>query len=100
VGDQVYAQCEFQTDSDVVPNTRFNLTLSAVNSSFVGLATVQDLGESVDTWDAGARIPSGVFRTPVLTVPSGVNDLRCAFRVNGTGTFRVSRMELRKVIAL
>lgn len=96
---QVYAECEFQTDADLAAVTKFHLGVYTLNAAFQGQGQVEDLQWiSGDTWAPEARLASGVFRTPVLTIPATA-DKRVVpnFTFRGTGTFRVGRMALYKV---
>lgn len=97
IGDTVFGVCEFQTDNDWASVTQFWLEVLAVTNG----AGVYDLFPIGTGPDAAFRRPeAGILRTPTLVIPSGTTrlDFKIHF-VGGSGTYRISRAALRKVVA-
>lgn len=95
------AVCEFENDADITNIMSFQLGLH-----------VQDSTTTVLLWDGDRytsphKLPNiankGVMRTPRITVPAGVTDVRirlsCYMATDGapTGTFRFRKMGIRRV---
>lgn len=99
---QIYAQCEFEADADWANVTQFRLGAIAKNAALANVGSAYDLNFAVgtDAYEAASMRPaSGVLRTPVLLVPT-TTDTRVQFQVDfgGTGTFRLGRIGLYKVL--
>lgn len=104
VGDKVYAECEFEFDSGQPFSNidKVNLQVDVVQGAS---GTTQD--PNAPSSDAAnspaASFMSGVFRTPVLTVPEGATVMSAKFIVRRkagstpAATFRVRRFAWRKV---
>ena len=99
---QVYAICEFETDADFAltnSSGRFDLTIDSYSTTYSGQGSMSDFRwVPPSAWAAEARIPSGVLRTPVFTIPAAANlKILAQVVLYGTGTFRVGRIALHKV---
>ena len=102
-GDQVYAQCAFETDA----------------SGWGGASGTSDclLAMELECWNAGtllmtkwaqnaaassnrSRMPSGIMRTPIATIPAGTTRIYLWLHFRGKGTVRFADAEVRKVISI
>lgn len=96
VGDNVYAEVEFQTD--VFTNcTVFYLGLLFIDAGSATIFEARDCSVGVaETWPLESQPLSGVFRTPTTVIPALTTKLRPFVRMAGQGTFRIARFQVRK----
>lgn len=98
-GDQIFAQCEFQTNADWSGVSKVYLVLRARDGASATLVSANDLGHQ-GSIDQNYNPGSGILCTPSLIVPAGTANVFAAFIFSGTaaaGTVRVGRFEMRKV---
>lgn len=100
VGDQVWGQIEFETDAAGWANggdTNCNLAIRVQFLNATGTTTETGWGLN-GTGTSKHRMPSGVLRTPTVTVPPNTTAIYFWVYFVGRGTWRVSSAEIRKVI--
>jgi lysophospholipase L1-like esterase len=98
-GDRVYAELEFETDPGWTAPTWFFLTMSAFASPTSGF-TADAYNASINGDANFVAPPSGVLRTPPITVPSvSSNILRAGFEFQAIGTVRIGRFRIMKAPA-
>jgi lysophospholipase L1-like esterase len=94
-GDQLYALVELECDSDLSGATDLQVFIQATNPAG---QTSEALHKGADPYVGAIAVPtSGVYRTPAITVASGLTDLRLFVKISGgTPTFRVGRCAILK----
>lgn len=100
VGDTIYAHCEFESDNDWTAPQAIQLYLAALDAGDAVKGYVTSLGHSIGggSGTACVRLSSGIMRTANLVIPATTTKIRPYLNVLAeTGTWRVSRFEIRKV---
>jgi lysophospholipase L1-like esterase len=99
VGDNIFFECEFETDAGGWTAYKFFAQIQAFGSFPGGTVTqVIDMAHPTGSANAAVRTPAGIFRTPVLTVPATTTSVQVGVMVEGgAGTFRMARARLVKV---
>jgi lysophospholipase L1-like esterase len=92
-GDAIELVAEFQTDPDLSPAWN----LRPVMSLYPGPVTRIDADTAGTTVTGLLRAPSGILRTPPIVIPTATTSFSVVLQVNGTGTFRLGRVGIRKV---
>ncbi|MGW9345575.1 hypothetical protein ACWGR3_28900 [Streptomyces albidoflavus] len=96
-GDNVFFECEFETDA-----TDWNVTAFYARLNLLGVTGVAPQTVADDMNHAGApglayRPERGVFRTPVLRIHEGTTHVQGGIFLIGTGTYRIARARMVKV---
>lgn len=95
VGDQVIAECEFETDDDWNTVTHFYMGLGFTGAPGAAAFDVYQTESSPPTM---LNPVEGVLQTPPINVPASTTLVVPAFIIKGTGgTVRISRFGVRKV---
>ncbi len=100
VGDVIYLHAEFESDNDWTSPEAIQLYLAALDAGSTVLGYVTSLGHSIGggSGTTCVRVASGILRTTNLVIPTNTAKIRAYVNVlAASGTFRVSRFEIRKV---
>jgi lysophospholipase L1-like esterase len=102
IGDSVYGQVAFETDSASWANGGdTNCAMSCRVQFLNATGTVTDLWHGANgTAVSKARWPNGVMRTPSYPIPPGTTRVYFWIYVRGRGVWRFRDAEVRKVISL
>lgn len=94
VGDNVFAEIEFETDEAGWNATELALQFQTIGGdagSVTNPKVVADGYRAATTPLAQPRIAAGILRTPALRIGNGSTHLQFAVRLRGTGTYRATR---------
>lgn len=98
VGDTVYAECEFETDASGWNPTEFNLNVALYNTPVGAVTRSADMLHLNSVPASIGRAASGIFRTPPITVPTGTSHVELNVALRGSGTYRIARARIARVV--